>query len=160
MLTFGETITVFYLCFRLALRFDLKRDEACWLALAFCFGTSFVGVPALATINHLAQVVAVALLFLAINEYVTQSRLWLIGVLIALAVVTRVPTGLHIVVFMLAIFVRSAQFNVKSGDLVKLLPPFGPIVGSLAFYNFTRFGNFIEVGYSYQLNSFGAPYAV
>ena len=103
IVTFFGSLAVFFQCFRLARIFHDSYDEGCWFALAFCFGTSFVGVAAIPTSNHLAHVLSVILLFLAINEYERKSRLWFIGGLIGLAMATRVPTGLNIISFVLVI---------------------------------------------------------
>lgn len=73
--SFLISLFVFFLCYRLATKCDHTTNEACWLALAFCFATSFIGVAALAVSSSFAHVVAVAMLFLAINEYQGMSRL-------------------------------------------------------------------------------------
>jgi hypothetical protein len=159
LLSFAASLAVFYLCFRLAERLNYARNEACWFALAFCFGTSFIGVAALASSNFLAHVLAVLFLFWAINEYEDKYRPWLIGGLIGLAMGSRAPAGLNILFFILAIFLVGT-IRTRVIGLIKLLLPFGAIAGLLALYNFTRFGNPLESGYSYQLNGFGMPYAV
>ena len=158
-LSFVASLTVFYLCFRLAINCNYPRNEACWFALAFCFATSFIGVAALACSAFFAHVIAVMLLFLAINEYKGRKRLWLIGGLIGLATATRPPSGLNILFFMSAIAVGAGTIQERAVGLLKLLLPFAVFVGLLALYNFARFGNPLESGYTYQLNGFGMPYA-
>ncbi len=160
IVTFFGSLAVFFQCFRLARIFHYSYDEGCWFALAFCFGTSFVGVAAIATSNHLTHVLSVILLFLAINEYERKSRLWLIGGLIGLAMATRVPTGLNIISFVLVICFGVGTFREKVIRLVKLLLPFCAIAGVLAAYNFARFRNPLESGYSFQVNGFGIPYSM
>ena len=99
-------------------------------------------------------------LFLAINEYEGKTRPWLIGGLVGLAMATRAPTGINILFFSLAMFFGIGTIDERRARLLKLLVPFAAIVGLLALYNFARFGNPLESGYSYQLNGFGTPYAV
>jgi len=159
-LSFITTLVVFYLCFRLARKLSYSPNHSCWLALAFCFGTSFIGVAALAGSNFFAHVLTVMLLFLAINEYEGKRRGWLIGGLIGLAMASRGPAGINILFFGLAISLGVTAIRDRVTDLVKLLLPFVAIVGVLALYNFARFGNLWESGYGYQLNGFGVPYAV
>ena len=159
VLSFVASLAVFYLCFRLAGNFKYSRNEACWFALAFCFATSFIGVAALACSAFFAHVIAVMLLFLAINEYEGRKRLWLIGGLIGLAMATRPPSGLNILFFMSAIAVGAGTIQERAVGLAKLLLPFAVFVGLLALYNFARFGTPLESGYTYQLNGFGMPYA-
>jgi hypothetical protein len=158
-LSFVASLTVFYLCFRLASNFNYSRNQAAWFALAFCFATSFIGVAALAGSAFLAHVIAVMLLFLAINEYEGRRRLWLIGGFIGLAMATRIPSGLNILFFASAISVGAGTFQQRAAGLAKLLLPFAVLVGLLALYNFARFGTPLESGYTYQLNGFGMPYA-
>ncbi len=160
IVTFFGSLVVFFQCFRLARIFHYSYDEGCWFALAFCFGTSFVGVAALPTSNHLTHVLSAILLFLAINEYERKSRLLLIGGLIGLAMATRVPTGLNIIFFVLVICFGVGTFRKKVIRLVTLLLPFCAIAGVLAAYNFARFGNPLESGYSFQVNGFGIPYSL
>lgn len=160
LLSFAASLAVFYLCFRLARKFEYSLGEACLFALAFCFGTSFVGVSALAGSNFLAHVLCVALLFLAISEYQGQSRWWLIGLLIGFAMATRAPAGLNILFFVLVVLLSDNSVRSRAGTLLKLLLPFAVVVTLLALYNFARFGNPFESGYGYQLNGYGAPYAL
>ena len=160
IVTFFGSLAVFFQCFRLARIFHYSYDEGCWFALAFCFGTSFVGVAALSTSNHLTHVLSVIFLFLAINEYERKARLLLIGGLIGLAMATRVPTGLNIIFFILIICFGVDTFRKKVIRLVLLLLPFCAIAGVLASYNFARFGNPLESGYSFQVNGFGIPYSM
>lgn len=157
---FLGTLAVFFLCFRLARRFHYAHDEACWFALAFCFGTSFIGVAALASSNHLAHIVSVLLLFLAIHEYEAKSRFIVIGSLIGLAMASRGPTGLNIVFFVLVICFAADTFRQSVIRLTKLLLPFLIIAGTLAAYNFVRFRDFFENGYGLQVNGFGLPYSM
>jgi hypothetical protein len=140
-------------------KFPIIRNEAGWFALAFCFATSFIGVAALACSAFFAHVIAVMLLFLAINEYEGRKRLWLIGGLIGLATATRLPNGLNILFFMLAVSLGAGTIQERAAELLKLLLPFAFLVGLLALYNFARFGAPLESGYTYQLNGFGMPYA-
>lgn len=159
VLAFLGTVGVFYLCARLAMRLDYAANDAWWWALAFCFGTSFVGVAALATSNHLSHVVAVLLLFGAIYEYQTGSRQWIIGTLVGLAMASRAPTALNILFFILVIGFGPDTRPAKVRNLACLLLSFGAVVAMLAGYNFARFGNPLENGYSFQLNGYGQPYA-
>ena len=99
VVAFFVSLLVFYLCYQLARKCDYRSDEACWFALAFCFATSYIGVAALAGSSAFAHLVAVAMLFLALNEYQGRSRLWLTGGLIGLAMASRAPAGINILVF-------------------------------------------------------------
>jgi hypothetical protein len=158
-IAFLGTVAVFFLCIRLAARFDYSTADGCWFALAFCFGTSYVGIAALATSNHLAHVFAVLLLFLAILEYEGKSRLPLVGGLVGLAMACRAPAGLDIAPFVLLVCCGIGVWRVKAIKLFKLMLPLIVVAGILAVFNFVRFQNPLETGYSFQLNGFGVPYS-
>ena len=55
IISFFGSVLVFFQCFRLAKKHKYNAHESCWFALAFCFGTSFAGVAAIATTNHLVS---------------------------------------------------------------------------------------------------------
>ena len=158
-LSFVASLAVFYLCFRLARRCNYSYQESCWFALAFCFATSFIGVAALPSSNFFAHVLAVIFLFLAINEYQGKCRPWLIGGWTGLAMANRAPAGLNILFFTLSILFGFGTIREKATGVAKLLLVFGVVVGLLALYNFSRFGDPLESGYSYQVNGMGIPYA-
>jgi hypothetical protein len=160
LLSFIMTLGIFLLCARLARRFNYSIEEATWFALAFCFGTSFIGVAALPSSNFFAHVVAVLCLFLAINEYEGKHRPWLIGGFIGFAMASRAPAGLNLLYFLLDRFFSTVPLREKINGAIKLLLPFVTVLGLLALYNVARFGDPLESGYSYQLNGFGVPYAV
>ena len=159
LLSFVVSLAVFYLCFRLARTVKYSANEALWFALAFCFATSFIGVAALACSTFFAHVLAVMFLFWAIHEYEGSRRLWLIGGLIGLAMATRAPAGLGILLFILALAFGVEPMPSRLTGLLKLLLPFTAVAALLTLYNFVRFENPLEAGYTYQLNGFGVPYA-
>lgn len=159
VLSFFISLLIFYLCYRLARKCDYGSAEACWFALAFCFATSYIGVAAVAVSSSFAHLVAVALLFLAILEYQDRRRLWLIGGLIGLAMMSRAPAGINVLLFSLVTALGVGTITERCGALLKLLTPFAAAVGLLAIYNFARFGSPLESGYSYQVNGFDQPYS-
>ncbi|MGZ8443955.1 MAG: hypothetical protein ACXWX7_17915 [Candidatus Binatia bacterium] len=160
ILSFITSLAVFYLCFRLATNFSYSRNDACWLALAFCFGTSFVGVAAISWSAYFPHTLAVLFLFLAINEYERKRRFWTIGGLIGLAMANRPPASLNILFFVLVIWLSSDTVRIKTSQFTKLIVSFLTFAGLLALYNFARFGTPLESGYSYQINADGLPYEV
>ena len=159
VVAFFVSLLVFYLCYRLARKCDYRSEEASWFALAFCFATSYIGVAALAGSSAFAHLAAVAMLFLALNEHQGRSRLWLTGGLIGLAMASRAPAGVNIVFFVLAILFGAGAVRQRIVGLFQLLLPFAGVAAILAIYNWARFGNPLESGYTYQVNGFDQPYA-
>jgi hypothetical protein len=101
----------------------------------------------------------VLLQFLAIVEYEGQRRYPLIGLYIGLALLGHAPAGLNIIAFALIIILRVETIREKAVKLIRLGLPFGVMVGLLALYNYARFDNPFESGYSYQINYRGIPFA-
>lgn len=157
ILSLAANVAVFYLCFLLARRHEYSVSDACWLAIAFCFGTSFIAVALISW--SMAHGLVVVCLFLAIVEYEGKRRLPMIGLLIGLALATRIPAGLNILFFALVTLLNHNAIRDRATRLAKLLLPFAIIAAFLALYNFARFGNPLESGYSYQINALGISFA-
>ena len=116
--------------------------------LAFCGASSYLSVAAIPMSWPFAQVVAIALVFLALHEWLGQRRWWLLGFLMGLAATTRIPAGLNIGLFAGAAFFCAKKQQLKALALVSagfLLP-----ILFLAAYNFARFDSVFETGYTYQ----------
>jgi hypothetical protein len=154
-LSFMLVLGIFYLCFRLAQKLGYSRDDACWFAIAFCFGTSFIGVATVPVSWSYATVVAVLFLFLAINEFQRARRFLIIGLFVGLAMASRPLTGLNSLFFAGAILCSIARWKQKVISLAQFTVPVGLIALAIAWYNFQRFGNPLETGYMYQIDATG-----
>jgi hypothetical protein len=139
---------VFYSFFLIARRLGYSRDDAGFLALAFCFASAFLGVGMYSVSWAFAQVITVLLLALALLEYLGSRRLWIIGTLMALASVTRIMSGLNVVFFLLVVFLENNTLRAKLGGVFSLILPMLIGFAALALYNDARFGNWMEPGYS------------
>jgi hypothetical protein len=155
LLSFFSVLAVFYLCFRLAERLGYPRSDSCWLAVAFCFGTSFIGVAVLPLSWSFASVLAVLFLFLAIYEHEGQRRFLIIGTLIGLAMASRPLTGLNALLFAGAIALEIGTTRAKMIRLASFSAPTAMILLILCWYNFARFGTPWEAGYTYQISADG-----
>ena len=142
---------VFYSIFIIAKRIGYSSDDAGFLACAFCFASAFLGVAAHSESWYFAQVVAVFLLVLTLLEFVGKKRLWLIGILMALTVVTRVTAGLNILFFVMAVASEDSKLREKMRAIFTLSFPVLLALFALTLYNDARFGNWLEQGYSMQI---------
>lgn len=69
----------------------------------------------------------------------------------ALVMATRLTAGLAIIFFVADVLIeRGVENQQRWRRLVNLLIPFGLMGALLMLYNFARFGNWFEFGYSYQ----------
>ncbi|MFA6322194.1 MAG: hypothetical protein WCX71_01805 [Candidatus Buchananbacteria bacterium] len=143
---------VFLLSYLLARRIRFNTDDSLWLALAFCFGSVFLGVAFDPRSWYYSHVVVVFFLFLALYEYFGRKRYWLVGSCLAMVAATRLNAGLGIIFFILNIFWNSSQsYKKKFINLAQLLWPV--MVGAvlLGLYNYYRFGNILDTGYTRAL---------
>lgn len=148
-------LAVFYVCYRIALKAGYSPNDSIWLAIAFCFGTAFLEV---AVFNwHIAHTLGTLFLVLAVHEYLSQRRPWLIGLMLGCAMACRPAMALNLITFLFVNFLVSQEEQEKPGFVVTravmLCASFGLIAAALAAHNFARFGNPLEFGYTYQIYS-------
>jgi hypothetical protein len=144
------TSAITLMIFRLARTFKYdKRDSLIW-ALTFVLGSAFIGLLATPNSWYYSQIVAVALMFLAIYEFFRRRRWWLIGLSCAGLLATRLSAGLIIIFFITEIIIEHRATALKIKNLAKLLSPYLATGILLAIYNYLRFKNIFETGYNYQ----------
>lgn len=136
-------IGVFYIC----RRFKFSISNSLWLSIFFVFSTSLFFVGVINISAYQVQAVGVTCIILALAEYFGKRRMWVLGILLALAGMTRMPLYLSTIFFIL-------EFISKKITIRKLLIFFLPIIISiliLGLYNYRRFRSFAETGYQYNI---------
>lgn len=144
---FPLSVLNFWLVHKIAKKLDLPNNKSLLLSTFFVFGSVYTPVAAIPFAWHFAQIIATSLLLLATCEFLTKRRYFLIGILIGLAILTRATLVGSSIFFLFYLFKKPV-------NLKKLLQFLVPILIALilsALYNFTRFGNILESGYTYQL---------
>jgi hypothetical protein len=121
------------------------------LLTAFFFGTGYWYV--LVTSHHVyqfAHIIATSLLLLLINEILHKKRWWLVAIFIGCSFLTRQFTIFYIV------FIIAAMYKDYMADKKLLLKNFfwfGSVLSLFAgiylLYNYRRFGNALDAGYTY-----------
>ncbi|OQA03028.1 MAG: hypothetical protein BWY68_00856 [bacterium ADurb.Bin400] len=100
---------------------------------------------------YFAHNVAVLLWLLFIYEFLTNSRRWTLGLLAGLLLATRTPAGLG-AIFLITVnqitLANSNEERIKRAFRAIVATPIPVIVLLLLLYNFLRFGNPLEFGYS------------
>ncbi|KKS64222.1 hypothetical protein A3A14_00410 [Candidatus Daviesbacteria bacterium RIFCSPLOWO2_01_FULL_43_38] len=138
----------FYLLFKLAGVLGLKSINALWLTLAIIFGSVYIFLTLVNISAYLIQVAGFTFLTAALFEFYTKKRWLLIGVLLALAGLTRQSLYFGTVFFVIELILSKDKF--KYSHLVLLLQPIILSIAGSGFYNFLRFGNFFDNGYAYN----------
>lgn len=150
-LQFFLVLGVFFIIYKISRTIRYQKTDSLVWAMAFVFGSTFLGVGLWPWSWQFSQVVTEVLLVLAIYEYLTKKRYFLIGCLFSLVALTRLTALVGIVFFILEILIVSKQAREdKVKNLFKLLvlPVLAAVV--FGFYNYFRFGSFLDQGYFNQ----------
>jgi len=144
-------IAIFAFIYRLGRRFAYSRYDSLFWAFAFTFATAFLGVAILPWASAYAHVVVTFLLFGVLLEYAGKKRYWLIGILLAGALATRLTAGLAVLYFLgELLLLDKSPWRGKFRSAAQLLVPLVIGFALVSLYNYARFGSFGEAGYNLQ----------
>jgi hypothetical protein len=141
-----------FLMHRIFLRLRIKQEYFPWLMAAYFFGTGYW--YALFTSHHVyafAHITSCMFQFLLINELLGKRRWWLAGLYIGCCFFTRQFTIFYIILalgFMYYLH-RQGKEKIKAIHLFSLLGTLGFFVVLDLLYNYLRFGNPLDTGYSH-----------
>ena len=147
------------LLLRLGRLLKLNFNQQLWIAFAFMVGSSYIGVGLFSHPSALGHVIATMWVLAALTEYFDRRRYWFIGILMGLGMATRLSVGIGVLFFIFsalgdplfhAIKVTSTKYH-PVWNVIQLVIPFGVMFVLIGMYNYARFDNFFESGYSYQL---------
>jgi len=144
---FGSlNVVLFYM---IILKFNLSFSNCLWLTALFGFGTNHWFTSSVGSSWYIAHVIAIFFLFLAILETFSKKRPFLIGIFLGAAYLSRLPTILSLPFFLIIlkdIFWVDRKIQVK--PLSYLLTGISIFVAFSFWYNWARFGNIFNFGYS------------
>jgi hypothetical protein len=143
--------TVLIIVYRIARVTGYGPEDAAYLAFGFGFATAFLGVGMWPWSWYFAQVITCMLVFAAIAEMITRCRPWVLGVLFALVLATRVTAALGVLWCIAEILRARDPWRKKLGSLAAISLPILVMAVLLMVYNHMRFGNAFDQGYAEQL---------
>jgi hypothetical protein len=123
---------------------------ALWLSFGFIFSTTFIGIAYVPWSWQFAQVVATTFMFAALYEFFYKKRWWLIGLFLAIAVATRTDLIIAVLFFGGNALLAHHATREKVKQLALLLVPVGISLVLLFLYNYFRFHNIFDQGYTTQ----------
>jgi len=153
-------IVIILSCFNLVLlhkilvKFQVNQQFFIWIITAFFFGSGYWF--ALFTSHHVysfAHITSCTFQLLLLNELFGKKRWWLIGIYTGCTFLTRQFTFLYIL-FVLGYMIylhREKKENIKLTSFIALFIPIVFFIGAYMIYNYERFGNPLDSGYSYIL---------
>lgn len=130
---------------RLARGFAMDRKTRIAVTLLFGFGTVHWWVACVGQVWFTAQIVALTFLLLALDESLGRGRPLLVGAWLALAALGRPPMLLALPFFLWLLAPKHPPRRLLTGLIPMVLAG-----GFMAWYDFARFGNPIELGYRYM----------
>jgi len=145
---------VLYMVFRLARKLDFSTFDSYILGFGFVLGSVFIGVSSSSASWYFAQVLTTFLLFASILEFYGKRRWWLIGVICGCVALTRISAAPIAIFYLLELWVtysKKSERKQRLRQLFNLCLPLVLAVMVLGLYNFARFGNPLQQGYSYQI---------
>lgn len=128
-----------------------RLTDALWIANFFVFGTVLYFAGLVNISAFIVQTVATMFLVLALLEYFTARRWFILGILVAAAGLTRINLYLAAIFFVLEIIRMRNKIPFK----LSLVSFFLPIIFSLLLwgtYNYRRFQSVFETGYRYNIS--------
>lgn len=135
----------------LARKFEYSKRNAAWLAFAYCFASVTFNIIFISWSWYYAQAVTVFLLMWSLFEFYHKQRWWLIGILMAAVLASRLGVAICSLFFVLQILWSRNIPKEKIKNLALLLIP---ILGSfvlLSVANYLRFGDIMDNGYATQI---------
>lgn len=122
------------------------RQVARWTSILYAFGTIQWYHAEVGSAWYLAHISALFFMWLALLETVTRKRLFLIGLFIGGAYLSRLPT-LFMIVFA-PLFFSHSKLRIFFRNLFKIGLGIFPAVIINGIYNYARFGVFYDKGYT------------
>lgn len=144
-------LTVLLIVYHVAQVTGYGAEDAAYLAFGFTFSTAFLGVAVCPWSWYFSQVITCLLVFAAIAEMITKQRPWVLGVLFALVLATRVTAALGVLWCVGEILIAHYPWRKKAASLIAIALPIFFVAALLMVYNYLRFGDPFDPGYAKQL---------
>jgi hypothetical protein len=142
---------VLLIVYRIARVTGYEAKDSVYLAFGFAFATAFLGVGIWPWSWYFSQVIACVLVFATIAETIGRRRLWVLGILVALTLATRVTAALGVFWCIGEILRTSGPRRQKLGSLLAIAVPVLVVASLLLAYNHFRFGDAFDQGYTEQI---------
>ncbi|WKZ60965.1 MAG: glycosyltransferase family 39 protein [Cyclobacteriaceae bacterium] len=143
-----------FLFYRLLARFMGDSTGKLWVFLAFFFGSGYWWVVLTSDhINGFAHVICTCLLLMLLLELKDKKRPLLIGILWALAFLTRQMTIFYGIIIIYFLYVDQPDKRIAVRTTVISFAVAFVCVTPYFIFNYLRFHNFLDTGYQYLIYS-------
>ncbi|MCX6745301.1 MAG: hypothetical protein NTX82_07325 [Candidatus Parcubacteria bacterium] len=129
-------------------KFGFSKLNSYWLAILFLFSSIYINSVFSSLAYNYSQTISTFLVLLSFNEYFGKKRYALIGAFVGLVFLSRLTAGLVIIFYLLAIITEKISWRRKIKNLTWLSIPVLICLLMFGLYNYARFGNPLETGYT------------
>ncbi|MEK7616690.1 MAG: hypothetical protein AAB414_01410 [Patescibacteria group bacterium] len=150
-LLFFLNIFNLFLLYRISKKVSGNSTTSIVISFAVIFSTAYLGIALIPWSWYFAQSVGFGLTLLALEAYFFNRTWLMIGVYVGLAFATRVSLIFTVVFFILSLLFSDLPKPKKIKNFVLLFLPIVITCILIGTYNWARFGNILEGGYSKQL---------
>jgi hypothetical protein len=142
---------ILLLIFKLARHCSYTKEDSLILMFGFALGSVFIGVICTSSSWFFAQVLTTFLLCLSLYIFYCYRKWWLLGILCALILMTRMTAAPIFLFFGLELWRSTKDLHQKTVRLVQLCLPMLVALCLLGLYNTIRFHSPFNGGFAYQL---------
>jgi hypothetical protein len=144
---------IVFFIYKLAKKFKYNTEDTWLLIAAFTLSSVFLGVASVSSGWLYAQVVGTFLLFWGLYEFYGKKRWWLLGLITAFIMLTRITAAPIIIFFTLSLLLGKGSKKQKLTSLAKMLSFVVLAIIVMGLYNYQRYGDPLNNGNSYQILS-------
>jgi hypothetical protein len=102
---------VLFFVYRLARIFKYNEEDSLTMTLAFALGTVFIGILTVSSSWFFAQVITTFLLLWSLYEFYSHRRWWLIGLICAAILTTRITAAPIILFYAFELWIKTLMLN-------------------------------------------------
>lgn len=151
-LNYMVLIALFALIIEISRKLGYSGEDSLYWAFAFCFASPFLAVAFFPWSWFLSHAITDLILFFLLYEFLTFRRVWVMSLFAGLTMITRITAGFGAIALVFGSVLELLK-RTDHKNFPKLLFGFIPLLGFITLifvYNYARFSNPFESGYSLQ----------
>lgn len=148
-MNFIFNVLTYWLLYSLAKHYTKNELKSLFLAFAYVFASAYIYVSLLPFSWYYAHVVATFCIFSSLYVLLVKDKPFISGIFFGAVFLTRIS-----LIFGIGFYLLYFLLNHRKEFWSYLLRFFVPLLGACTIffiYNYLRFGNILETGYSYQI---------
>ena len=144
-------LSIYWFC-RILIKLKIEKRNIAWLAVAFFCGTGYwFSLYNSYGVCFFAHITAVAALLLSLNEALGRGRGILVGLFLGMAFLSR-QLSIYFAFFIVVSLWNNTNYSTQKDRIINILLfcfTLGVSVSAYLIFNWLRFDNVFDTGYSY-----------